>query len=43
MATGADGIKVSRNSFAAIAYSPATGKVGFAYDLRSQSAEAAAI
>ena len=31
-------ITINRDSFAAIAYSPATGKYGFAYDLRSRAA-----
>jgi hypothetical protein len=34
----ADTIEIDRNSVAAIAYSPATGKFGYAYDLRSRSA-----
>ena len=34
----ADTIQVGRNSVAAIAYSPATGKYGYAYNLRSRSA-----
>jgi hypothetical protein len=32
------GIEISRSSFAAIAYSPATGKYAYAYDYRSRKA-----
>ena len=37
-ATFAQAIDVSSNSYAAIAYSPSTGKFAYAYDLRSRSA-----